>query len=169
MGLPAFAHFLGAEDYEIEKAAGIATADDLTALAILVAKAVHPGKDMDALFPEKPLPSGRKKGFLRGIFGGGTLCQEAAELAAPHLRGEKYSNMKVAGYAPITGSEHSRGHVFWDLGDDEFTVGRPHPMMAPELRMERLIDELCDPEVAAVLLDVVIGYGSHPDQATEIA
>jgi len=55
------------------------------------------------------------------------------------------------------------------LGEDEFTVGRLHPMMDNDLRIRRLYQEAEDPEVAVVLLDVVLGYGSHPDPASELA
>jgi FdrA protein len=56
-----------------------------------------------------------------------------------------------------------------DLGEDEFTVGRLHPMMDNALRIQRLHQEADDPEVAVILLDVVLGYGSHPDPASELA
>ena len=55
-----------------------------------------------------------------------------------------------------------------DLGDDDFTVGRPHPMIDHRLRNERLLAEAADPEVAVILFDVVLGYGSHPDPAAEM-
>lgn len=56
-----------------------------------------------------------------------------------------------------------------DLGEDEFTVGRLHPMMDNEMRIRRLLEESKDPEVAVIMLDVVIGFGSHPDPASELA
>ena len=56
-----------------------------------------------------------------------------------------------------------------DLGEDEFTVGRLHPMMDNELRIKRLAAEADDPETALILMDVVLGYGSHPDPASELA
>ena len=168
LGKPAFVHYLGATDYTEEKAAGMTPAVDTTELALITARAVRPNLDLAALMPDVPLPANRKPGLLRGLFGGGTLCQEAAELAGPYLAGDKLVNMKVAGFTPIDARETSRGHTFWDLGDDVFTVGRPHPMMAPELRMERLEGELADPAVSVVLLDVVIGYGSHEDPAGEV-
>ena len=56
-----------------------------------------------------------------------------------------------------------------DLGDDEFTRGRPHPMIDQTLRNERILQEAADPSVAVILLDVVLGYGAHPDPATQIA
>ena len=63
----------------------------------------------------------------------------------------------------------SQEHTIVDLGEDEFTVGRLHPMMDNELRIQRLETEAADPEVALILLDVVLGYGSHPDPASELA
>jgi FdrA protein len=55
-----------------------------------------------------------------------------------------------------------------DLGEDAFTVGRPHPMIDYSLRNRRIAQEAADPETAVILLDVVLGYGSHPDPAAEI-
>jgi len=63
----------------------------------------------------------------------------------------------------------SQEHAIVDLGEDEFTVGRLHPMMDNDLRIRRLYQEAQDPEVAVILLDVVLGYGSHPDPASELA
>ncbi|MEJ7689124.1 MAG: hypothetical protein WKF76_01105 [Nocardioidaceae bacterium] len=61
------------------------------------------------------------------------------------------------------------GHTFIDFGDDHLTVGRPHPMIDPTLRLERLTVELADPSCAVVMLDVVLGHGAHADQATDLA
>ena len=52
-----------------------------------------------------------------------------------------------------------------DLGDDFFTVGKPHPMIDPSARSERILQEGRDERTAVVLLDIVLGYGSHPDPA----
>ena len=59
----------------------------------------------------------------------------------------------------------SKGHTILDLGDDEFTAGRPHPMIDFSLRTKRIVEEAKDKEVAIIMLDVVLGYGSnmHPD------
>jgi FdrA protein len=162
---PVAVHFVGTTDYSPEDAAGIGHGGDLTAFALLLARQVDSSVNAENVLGSLPaIPQG-KKGFLRGLFSGGTLCQEAAELAAPVLQKNLYSNLSVAGYASLSASEPSRGNAFWDFGDDAFTVGRPHPMMAPELRMERLVRELLDPEVSVVLLDIVIGYGAATDQA----
>ena len=63
----------------------------------------------------------------------------------------------------------SVGHTVVDLGDDAFTVGRPHPMIDPSTRVERMMAERDDGEIAVVVVDVVIGYGSHEDPAGAIA
>ena len=63
----------------------------------------------------------------------------------------------------------SHGHTAIDLGSDEFTVGRPHPMIDYGVRIERLLKEADDPTVACIVLDVVLGYGSHPNPAEILA
>jgi hypothetical protein len=61
------------------------------------------------------------------------------------------------------------GHLMIDLGADEFTRGRPHPMIEPGVRDQPLADALADPEVGVILLDVVLGYGAHQDPAGHLA
>jgi FdrA protein len=61
------------------------------------------------------------------------------------------------------------GHLMIDFGDDRLTAGRPHPMIDQSLRLERIAREGADPQCAVLLLDVVLGYGAHPDPATELA
>jgi hypothetical protein len=51
------------------------------------------------------------------------------------------------------------------MGSDEFTQGRPHPMIDPSVRDIALNKAMDDPTIGIVLLDVVIGYGSHEDPA----
>ncbi len=106
--------------------------------------------------------------YLRGLFSGGTLAYEAMLVLQTSLY-PLYSN------APITNSQllndplHSKAHTILDLGGDEFTVGRLHPMIDNDLRLRRLRQEAADPEVALILLDVVLGAGAHPDPASELA
>ena len=69
----------------------------------------------------------------------------------------------------LPNSLHSQEHTIVDLGEDEFTVGRLHPMLDNDLRIKRILQEAADPEVAVLLVDVVLGYGAHPDPAAELA
>lgn len=108
--------------------------------------------------------------FVRGFYTGGTLCDESMKLMIPTL-GHIYSNIplhKEDLLADAKGGE-SREHTCLDFGDDAFTVGRPHPMIDPSLRAERVLTEADDPTCAVILCDCVIGYGSHPNPAEDLA
>jgi FdrA protein len=105
---------------------------------------------------------------LRGLFSGGTLCYEAQVIWRDMLGGAVYSNAPLPGGPALPNSAESLGHTAIDLGEEEFTVGRPHPMIDNDLRIRRLLQEARDPQVAVVMLDVVLGYGAHPDPASEL-
>jgi FdrA protein len=79
------------------------------------------------------------QGEVRGLYSGGTLCGEAA---------------RIVGQGTFT-----------DFGADEYTRGRAHPMIDPSLRLEHLAAA----REPVLLLDVVLGYGAHPDPAAELA
>jgi succinyl-CoA synthetase alpha subunit len=101
---------------------------------------------------------------LRGLFCGGTTGAEALVLLTRAGLVVK-SNLHKTGPSKIDGASVVRGHALVDLGDDIFCVGRPHPMIEPGLRNERLALEMEDPEVGVLLFDVVLGYGAHADPA----
>lgn len=106
--------------------------------------------------------------YLRGLFSGGTLCYEAQVIWKGMLAEPVYSNAPLPGGPSLQDSTKSYQHTTVDLGEEEFTVGRPHPMIDNDLRIRRLLQEARDPEVAVLLLDVVIGYGAHPDPLSEL-
>lgn len=106
--------------------------------------------------------------YLRGLFSGGTLQYEALLVLENYLR-VVYSNAPLHKKDKLEDSLVSKEHTVIDLGEDEFTVGRLHPMMDNDLRIRRLEKEAADPEVAVILLDVVLGYGAHRDPASELA
>jgi FdrA protein len=106
--------------------------------------------------------------YLRGLFSGGSLCAECVGLLAPSLR-PLYSNVPVGAAQVHEGAGRSRAHTVLDLGADIFTVGRLHPMLDMTLRSHRLAQEATDPDVAVILLDVVLGDGVHPDPAGVLA
>jgi len=113
----------------------------------------------------RPGPAQR---YVRGLYSGGTFCSEAALLLSEHVA-PVYSNTPIGGAEPLADVWHSRAHTLIDLGDDVFTRGRPHPMIDHRLRNERIAIEARDPQTAVLLLDVVLGYGSHPDPAAAMA
>lgn len=104
-----------------------------------------------------------KQTHVRGLFCGGTLASEAAMLLAEGL-----SIPEDADHDKGYMIRHD-GHEVIDLGDDAYTVGRPHPMMDPSLRATMIEQSFEDETLAVLLVDVVLGYGSHPDPATPVA
>jgi FdrA protein len=107
--------------------------------------------------------------YLRGLFSGGTLCYEAQVIWKDLLESPVYSNAPLPGGPTLPDSTRSYQHTAVDLGEEEFTVGRPHPMIDNDLRIRRLLQEARDPEVAVIMLDVVLGYGAHPDPSSELS
>lgn len=99
---------------------------------------------------QPPVPLAPTPGLsLRGLFCGGTLCTEAASIVGEALPADRFT--------------------MTDFGDDVYTRGRAHPMIDPSLRTEAFVREAADPAVGTVLLDVVLGHGSHPDPALDLA
>lgn len=147
---------LGARGAKLPRNAGFAP-------TLLAAAERAAGKRIRAF---RSTPAAKRSGWIRGLFCGGTLCAEAQLVL-------QEAGMAVASNAPVpgakTGSDRTAGHVLLDLGDDQYTQGRPHPMIDPELRNRMLGEALADPRVAVVLLDVVIGYGAHADPAGLVA
>ncbi|WP_433786385.1 protein FdrA [Actinomycetospora sp. CA-101289] len=109
---------------------------------------------------------GAERTLVRGLFSGGTLCYESLVVLGRVL-GPVYSNTPVDKELGLPAPDAA--HVCLDLGEEEYTRGRPHPMIDPEARLEHLREQGRDPEVAAIVLDVVLGYGAHPDPAGELA
>ncbi len=102
--------------------------------------------------------------FIRGLYSGGTLCDEAMLILNDSV-GEVYSNIPLKPELRLRDLSKGQKHCCIDLGDDYFTRGRPHPMISPDSRSRYIISEAEDPEVAVLLLDIVLGYGAHMDMA----
>ena len=139
--------------------------DDAAALAVELAENTPDVTAAEALPIDKFVDGQR---YFRGLFSGGTLAYEAQFLLEEYV-GQVWANAPINKVNQLKDSLKSEEHTIVDLGEDEFTVGRLHPMMDNEMRIRRLLEEADDPEVAVIMLDVVIGYGSHIDPASELA
>ncbi len=106
--------------------------------------------------------------FFRGLFSGGTFAAESAMLLAQSLP-VVFSNIAVPGVRRLGDPVQSFKHTVVDMGDDFFTIGKPHPMLEPSLRRARLMAEASDSTTGVIVLDIVLGYGAHPDPAGEFA
>ncbi|HWM34240.1 MAG TPA: hypothetical protein VNR36_08395 [Pseudolysinimonas sp.] len=139
-GTPTIACFLGAEDTDGE----VTVRGTLEGGAIAAAAAAGHPLQVDAA---SGLPTTAPPGRVLGLYTGGTLASEAKLL------------LKRGG---VTDAE------VLDLGDDEYTAGKPHPMIDPEARATRIAAAGSDAGVGILLLDLVIGYGASPDPATPV-
>ena len=153
--------FNQASDSEVT---GIRYASDLRNAAELASGETLDRHDTQQLAQELTgsLSASRRK--LVGLYTGGTLCTESQLIL-------NRAGIKTTSNAPAPGSSASdseTAHRIIDLGADEYTVGRPHPMMEPLVRVSEFEQSLDDPSIAVILLDVVLGYGAHENPAEAI-
>jgi FdrA protein len=149
---PVVVNFLGG-DAEAIRASGAHPATTFEEAA-QTAAALSLGSEPAALEDEAASPADIATGFgagqerIAGLYSGGSLASEAKVV----LKG-------------LLGADLAAAQSILDLGDDEYTVGRPHPMIDPRLRSGMIEEAGQDPRVAVILLDIVLGYASHPDPA----
>ena len=155
---PAIVCFIGADDLQMpDNARQAKTLKDAACLAM--------GLPIDetSLAPTEGKFAGKA---IKGLFSGGTLCAEAQVLlrAAGHA---VCSNAPIPGVPSVDGA--NTGHAMLDLGDVQYTQGRPHPMIDPSVRDDAFGAALDDGDIGVLLVDVVIGYGAHADPAGHLA
>jgi len=155
-----------------------ATLEQAAHLAVAQVKSVDPVKAMDrltkrdailmdeahALIAKRRKAKGR---YLRGLFSGGTFCAEAQVVLDGILR-QMTSNAPLGDTRKLKNAWKPEKNALVDLGEDEFTVGRAHPMIDFTLRKKMILDEAANPETAVILLDVVLGHGANLDPAAEL-
>jgi FdrA protein len=177
---PVIIAFLGKEKLDMEKEySHIYFASDLEAAA---AKAValsqgrsvdevslaFPREDNTSLVKEETKAKDKEQKYIRGLYTGGSLADEAMHVLKKYV-GDMYSNIPLKPEYTLLTAWNSQGHCIVDVGDDEFTRGKLHPMIDPLYRAERVIQEFNDPEVSVILCDVVIGYACHINPAKVLA
>ncbi len=157
--------FLGAKDLTMPANATLAPTLAVAAQAALGGRPIAGALDIPAVAAHARRSFDRQRRWIRGVYTGGTLCGEAQIVLRE--AGEPYwSN------APIPGAltqQSGIAHRLVDYGADEYTRGRPHPMIDPALRDQALATALEEQDVAAVLFDCVIGHGAHADPAGAVA
>ena len=171
--------FLGPESYEIPSSARSRLMPTKTLHAAFLEAAHTSAPELhDQTLKQFMLPrdelirvansaaNGLKKSqkFIRGLYTGGTLEYETLIILS-RLIGQVYSNTPLEPSLKLLDSYRSMRDCIVDLGDEEFTAGRAHPMIDPSIRRIRLLEEAKDSEVAVILMDIMLGYGSHPDPA----
>jgi FdrA protein len=162
-GKPAVLHFVTGKKRAPEGRIAFAeTLAEAAELACTASGIAVPAPDKTA---RRPVPA---SGHIVGLFSGGTLAQEAWDVL--HRAGlEVRSNVATDPALKIEPGATETGHVIWDLGDDAFTVGKPHPMIEPSLRDDAVVRAANDATLGIVLVDCVLGYGAHPDPGGSLA
>jgi FdrA protein len=155
----------GAEDYGVPVLATL----EQGVVAVLAAVGVEPPDLCAGLEEAVAAACGRlppPRALVRGLFSGGTLGYESLVILT-RLLGPVWSNTPLD--SAYRGPAPEGRHLCLDLGEEEYTRGRPHPMIDPGARIEWIRQEGSRPDVAVVLVDVVLGHGSHPDPASALA
>lgn len=165
-GKPVVVLFLGAKLGGGGNVRPVATLEDAAAAAVAALRGEKPAAPAEPPAVDVAFASSQR--FLRGLYSGGTYCTEA-QYVWKDAGIATWSNAPIDRKLALPHRAPSREHTAIDLGADEFTVGRPHPMIDFGARAERLLAEARDPSVAAVVLDVVLGYGANADPAGELA
>lgn len=183
-GKPAVVLFIGADANALDAPSGRSTGSersdrraplrvvhtlvDCAATALQLA-GITAAPRASAAYPLPPRPRfAPSQKYLRALYSGGTFAAEAQALWA-QAGLEVRSNVPLHDRLALPDARRaSVGHTALDLGDDEFTLARPHPMIDQSTRIERLLQEAADPATRVILLDVVIGWGAHADPAGEL-
>jgi len=150
--------FIGADGFELP--ANATFANTLKAAAESAFDGRRLDLDTDPMTPVLSRPMVDR--HIQGLFSGGTLCAEAQVVLL--AAGEAVaSNVPVAGASAV--GVYGSGHTLLDFGNDEYTRGRPHPMIDPEVRNRAVVAAIDDPSTGVILLDVVLGYGASENPA----
>ncbi len=105
--------------------------------------------------------------FLRGLFAGGTFCYQSQQILE-EAGFKVYSNAPLDQKYKLARIDKSQAHTLIDMGDDDYTLGRPHPMIDSTMRNQRILSEGQDPTVAVILLDFILGLNASKDPAGEL-
>jgi FdrA protein len=147
--------------------------DDAVELALRTAQiAPEEAAELEADW-EKELEDAARAGwsaeqkYLRGVFAGGTFCYQAQQIlwdAGIPI----YSNGPIQPNYKLDHPDNSREHTMVDMGDEHYTLGKPHPMIDGTERAKRIVAEAEDPSVAILLLDFILGYNASNDPVGEL-
>jgi succinyl-CoA synthetase alpha subunit len=149
------------------------TLEDAASIAVEIATGIslprfNPNSiDLQALIQAERVGKKFEQRYIRGLFAGGTFCYQAQQILQDAGM-IVHSNVPLNGNLKLVDPMKSYEHTLVDMGADEFTVGRPHPMIDSSLRCERLLSEAQDPEVAILLIDFVLGFNSSPNPTGDL-
>jgi succinyl-CoA synthetase alpha subunit len=170
---PVVACFLGMNTKPQSFYQGAATIDEAVQLAITAVETSSPPsesafslEEVEWIAQEKSSWRPEQK-YLRGILAGGTFCYQSQQILR-EAGIPVHSNAPLQGNQKLSDPDCSVEHTIVDMGADEYTLGRPHPMIDGTLRRQRILAESVDPEVAILLLDFILGYNASMEPVAEL-
>ncbi len=101
----------------------------------------------------------KEQKFIRGFFAGGTLCYES-KIILEQMIGKVYSNLSSDDEYSVKGNAPSKENTLIDFGEEEFTSARPHPIIDPLLRKNRILEDANDPNVGVIIIDIICGINA---------
>jgi FdrA protein len=152
---------------------GARTIDDAVKMAIELIPGVEGHRKVGLSRDERVLAKKQRRywsleqRFLRGLFAGGTFCYQSQQILG-EAGFTVYANAPLDPQYQLDHVEESRGHTLIDMGDDTYTLGRPHPMIDSTMRNQRILAEGLDPTVAVILLDFILGFNASKDPAGDL-
>lgn len=164
---PVVALFMGCDRATVE-ASGAIYASSLDDCAIQCLKRIGidyslaTEAELTAIAAEEVKKYAPEQKYLRGLYTGGTYMDEAANAMIPRV-GKIFSNCPIQPEWKLEDSYVSKENTCVDYGEEEFTLGRPHPAIDPSIRKPAILREASDPEVAVILLDFILTPPGHMD------
>lgn len=164
---PVVALFMGC-DREVVEASGAIYASSLDDCAIQCLKLIGidcplaTEEDLVKIASEEVKKYAPQQKCLRGLYTGGTYMDEAANAMIPRI-GTIWSNCPIQPEWKLENSYVSKDNSCVDYGEEEFTLGRPHPAIDPSIRKPAILREAMDPEVAVIVLDFILTPPGHMD------
>ena len=125
-----------------------------------ITDALNPLIKRDAISVPEPREYSKK---LKGLFAGGTLCDESMLMSRSAIFGDICSNVPVVGVEKVEPFEPYMNHTFIDFGDDGMTLGRAHPMIDGSIRTELVLREISAQNTGVVIMDIILGFGAQLD------
>jgi succinyl-CoA synthetase alpha subunit len=164
---------LGVEQTPDDSIRWASTIDNAVSMAVELAGTesisglLVPEEQLIQLANEQRALLGEGQDYIRGIFAGGTFCYQAQTIMRNHgLR--VHSNAPLPGMPELTDHQVSQDHTLVDMGDENYTSTRPHPMIDATYRAQRLLTDGADPKTAVLLLDFVLGYNAAKDPVGDL-
>jgi hypothetical protein len=164
---PVIAFFMGTGRSEVEASGAIwaENLDDCAQKALRLIGKEYPlasEDEINEIAKRAVAGMNAEQKYVRGAFNCGTYCDEVMRAMGVKIGGIN-SNCPLSPELRLADSFKSVGNTIIDYGEEEFTLGRPHPVIDPNVRKPAIMREAGDPETAVILLDFILTPPGHMD------